>query len=255
MPLFSDYTHRENFFFRLDPRTKLVWLGAVSLAGLTAPSPVIPALLALLVVVTGWRAGLELRAFQLLGQAVAILALPVFLLQAVFRPGGQSLAEVGPLVITSEPLQVTVQVVLGLLCLSLAFVQFVLWTHPTDLAQVLVQLGLRYRYAMLLSLALRFFPVLEQEIAAIMDAQAARGLELEGSVRRALRLVPIMLPLCLRTIRRSSEVALAMELKGYGYAPTRTFLRQIAFRPVDRAATGLVLAAFLVYWAARMVGS
>jgi energy-coupling factor transport system permease protein len=253
VPLFTDYTHSDNFFFTLDPRTKLTWMAAVSIVGLTAATPVVPALLTVGSLIAARAAGLNLRAFQLLMVAIGALVIPVLAIQVLFRPTGTRLLQVGPVDLTSGALDVTAQVVLGLLCLSSAFLEFVLWTHPMDLAQVLVRFGVKYRYAMLLGLALRFFPVLEQELNAIMDAQAARGLENQGFWTRGMGIVFILVPFCLRSIRRSGEIALAMELRGYGYSTTRTFLHRVAFRPTDLAVTGAIAGAFLAYWAARFL--
>ena len=252
VPLFTDYTHRENFFFALDPRTKLTWMVAVSAIGLTASSPLVPAVLTVCSLVAAQAAGLNLRAFRLLMMAIGVLAVPVLAIQVLFQPVGARLLSVGPLDITSGPFEVTAEVVLGLLCLSSAFLEFVLWTHPMELAQVLVRVGLGYRYSMLIGLALRFFPVLEQELKAIMEAQAARGLENQGFWTRGMGTVFILVPFCLRSIRRSGEVALAMELRGYGYSPTRTFLHPVAFGAKDAAVTGAITALFLAYWALRL---
>ena len=57
-----------------------------------------------------------------------------------------------------------------------------------ELAQVLVRVGLQYRYAMLLGLALRFFPVLEQELAAIMDRAFREVLETSQERRLPMRM-------------------------------------------------------------------
>jgi energy-coupling factor transport system permease protein len=95
--------------------------------------------------------------------------------------------------------------------------------------------------------------VLEQELKAIMEAQAARGLENQGFWTRGMGTVFILIPFCLRSIRRSGEVALAMELRGYGYGPTRTFLHRVAFRGTDLAVTVAIVGLFLAYWAVRLL--
>ena len=252
MPLFTDYSHRENFFFRLDPRTKLVWLVAVSVAGLTATNPLVPLGLIVASLATARAAELKLEAFRLLALAVAALAAPLLIIQVLFQPEGSRLVSVGSVDVTSGAIVTTLRIVLGLLCLSSAFVEFILWTHPMDLAQVMVRWGLPYRFAMLFGLGLRFFPVLEQELGSIMDAQAARGFDNQGFWTRGRQVVLVLVPFCLRSIRRSGEVALAMELRGYGYAPQRTFLRQVAFRRVDAMLTGGMVLLALGYALVRL---
>jgi energy-coupling factor transport system permease protein len=106
---------------------------------------------------------------------------------------------------------------------------------------------------MLAGLGLRFFPVLEEELAAILQAQAARGLELGSTTRRVLRLVPILLPFCLRSIRRAGDVALAMELRGFGFSPTRTFVRTIRFGRADAVVCCLLAALLIAYLLVRLL--
>jgi energy-coupling factor transport system permease protein len=122
-----------------------------------------------------------------------------------------------------------------------------MWVHPTDLALTFVSFGLPYRYALLFGLSLRTFPVLERELVRIFDSQAARGLELQGSLRKIVRLIPVMLPFVLRALRRTTEVAIAMELRAFGYQKTRTYLRSIQFTWADWAASALLIVAGLTY--------
>ncbi len=238
MPLFVDYRDRPTFFGRLDPRTKLLWLVVGELVALTAPHPVVSAVLIVVIVVTSWAAELDLRAFATITKATALVGVTLLVLQILFGPRGTPIARLGPLTVYGEALSLTGSVALLVLGAAMASLQFILWTHPTDLSQLLVKLGVPYRYGMLAGLGLRFFPVLEEELESIMQAQAARGLELDSTARRVLRLLPIMLPFCLRSIRRAGDVALAMELRGFGYAPTRTYLRHIVFRRSDALVCG-----------------
>jgi len=90
-------------------------------------------------------------------------------------------------------------------------------------------------------LSLRTFPVLERELIRIYDSQAARGLELSGSLRKIIHLIPVMLPFVLRALRRTTEVALAMELRAFGLYRTRTYLRSLQFTRADWLASGLIV--------------
>ena len=239
--MLAAYTSQEGFFHRLDPRTKLTWL----LAGLVAcfALDVIPVDLALIALVLGSSraARLELGRFLPITGVFCVLGVGMVLVQTIFSAGGEIFYRLGPVAFHSQGLPLAVHGTLRLYCMVLLFLQFTMWTHPTDLSQALVKAGLPYRYAMLTGLALRFLPILEEELESIFEAQGERGVDLRGPLRKALALVPIAVPLCLRTLRRANEVALAMELRGYGFRPGRTFLRTIVYRRADYAVTAVLV--------------
>ncbi len=70
---------------------------------------------------------------------------------------------------------------------------------------------------MMMTIALRFIPTLIEETDKIMNAQKARGADLEsgGIMQRAKALVPILIPLFVSAFRRADELALAMECRCY----------------------------------------
>ena len=90
--------------------------------------------------------------------------------------------------------------------------------------------------AMMMTLALRFIPTLIEEIDRIMNAQKARGADLEsgGIVQRAKALVPIFIPLMVSSFRRAYELAFAMTCRCYTGGEGRTRMKQmkIAFRDI-----------------------
>ncbi len=195
-----------------------------------------------LVLGLSWAARLDLRCFLPITRAIIPLAVGIILIQTVLYNGREILLQLGPADFHVQGFWLGIRVMLRLYCILLLFLQFLLWTHPTDLSLVLVKAKLPYRYALLMGITLRFFPVLEEELGSILAAQQARGMDLQNPIRRALALIPVGLPFCLRTLRRAHEVALAMELRGYGYRSERTFLRSIRFGPADYAiTTGMTL--------------
>ncbi|MBQ2847747.1 MAG: energy-coupling factor transporter transmembrane protein EcfT [Clostridia bacterium] len=83
--------------------------------------------------------------------------------------------------------------------------------------------------AMMMTLALRFIPTLIEEIDRIMNAQKARGADLEtgGIVQRAKALVPIFIPLMVSSFRRAYELAFAMTCRCYTGGEGRTRMKQM----------------------------
>ena len=109
-------------------------------------------------------------------------------------------------------------------------------TTPNDLTDAiesllspLKYLGLKsavHTLAMMMTIALRFIPTLIEEAEKIMNAQKARGADLEsgGLIERVKALIPILIPLLFSSVRRAYELAEAMECRCYngGEGKTRT---------------------------------
>lgn len=98
--------------------------------------------------------------------------------------------------------------------------------------------------AMMMTLALRFIPTLIEEVERIMNAQKARGAELEtGSVAaRAKALVPIFVPLMVSSFRRAYELAFAMTCRGYTGGEGRTRMKQMKLGVRDFSALFIIIA-------------
>ena len=105
--------------------------------------------------------------------------------------------------------------------------------------------------AMMMTIALRFIPTLIEEIDKIMNAQKARGADLEtgGVIKRAKALVPIFVPLFVNSFRRAYELAFAMECRCYTGDNKRTRMRvmKLTWRDyVGIAVTAATLAGIIV---------
>jgi energy-coupling factor transport system permease protein len=92
-----------------------------------------------------------------------------------------------------------------------------------------------YEFSFAFTTAVRFVPVLAEEAQTIMDAQKARGLELEkgGFMKRIRNYIPILIPLIVSAIRRSLELAEAMESRAWGAVKKRTNLYALKLHPGD----------------------
>ena len=91
-----------------------------------------------------------------------------------------------------------------------------------------------HEIAMMLSISLRFIPILIDEAERIRKAQISRGGRFEGNIFRKVRgVVPIIIPLFLSTFRRANELALAMESRCYRGGEGRTSYHVLRFRRID----------------------
>jgi energy-coupling factor transport system permease protein len=124
---------------------------------------------------------------------------------------------------------------LRFLVLVESFSVFFLTTSPDHLSLALEQSHVPYEFTFAFTTAVRFVPVLAEEAQTIMDAQKARGLELERGnfMKRVRNYIPILIPLIVSAIRRSLELAEAMESRGWGASKKRTNLYVLKMREGD----------------------
>ena len=101
---------------------------------------------------------------------------------------------------------------------------------------------------MMMSIALRFIPTLIEETDKIMNAQKARGAQLDNGkmTERIKALVPVLVPLFISAFRRADELAMAMECRCYHGGENRTRLRKLEITKNDYLAYGAVLALMLL---------
>ena len=107
-----------------------------------------------------------------------------------------------------------------------------------------------YKFAMVMSIALRFIPILVEELDRIMRAQAARGADFSrGKLKDKLKgVLPILIPLFVSAIRRADELAMAMDARCYHDGTGRTKMNPLSYRRGDYMAYGVLL----IYLAAMM---
>ena len=103
------------------------------------------------------------------------------------------------------------------------------------------------RISMMMSIALRFIPILLEETDKIMKAQMARGADFESGniIQRVKNMVPLLVPLFISAFRRANDLALAMEARCYHGGEGRTQMKPLRYQTRDYAAYG-VLMAYLV---------
>ncbi len=127
-------------------------------------------------------------------------------------------------------------------------------TSPTDLTDAIERLlkPLKlfhikvHEIAMMMTIALRFIPVLLEETDKIMNAQKARGADMEsgGVVKRVKALIPVLIPLFVSSFRRANDLAMAMECRCYNGGKGRTRMKVLHFSLRDLWASLFLLVIF-----------
>ncbi len=108
-----------------------------------------------------------------------------------------------------------------------------------------------YDFALMISIAMQFIPVLAEESETIIKAQTARGAKLDSPKlsEKAAALLPLILPIFVSAFRRADELALAMEARGFRGGKFRSKKNQPGFNRLDLAA----LAISIVFCAAAVI--
>lgn len=96
---------------------------------------------------------------------------------------------------------------------------------------------------MMITIALRFIPVLVEEANRIIVAQVSRGASLEEGnlIKRAKNLIPILIPLFISAFRRAEDLAVAMEVRCFQPGKKRTYMRRLIWHKKDTIFTIIVI--------------
>ena len=115
-------------------------------------------------------------------------------------------------------------------------------TKLQDLTAALVtQCKIPYEYAFMFTAALRFVPDFIAESHAVQEAQACRGLSLEGNfIKRMKSYASVIQPLLLKSLGRSETMALSLELRGFG-GPTHSFAASVGLKTIDYGVIGALI--------------
>jgi energy-coupling factor transport system permease protein len=142
-----------------------------------------------------------------------------------------------PYVLYASDIENAFAMTLRFVVLVESFSVFFLTTSPDHLGLALEQSKVPFEFAFAFTTAVRFVPVLAEEAQTIMDAQKARGLELEkGNLMKRIRnYIPVLIPLIVSAIRRSLELAEAMESRAWGACKKRTNLYALKLHKGDYA--------------------
>ena len=93
-----------------------------------------------------------------------------------------------------------------------------------------------HEIAMMMSIALRFIPILVDETDKITKAQTARGADFENGklIQRVKNMIPLLVPLFISAFRRASDLAMAMEARCYQGGEGRTKMKPLHYTELDR---------------------
>ncbi len=173
----------------------------------------------------------------------------------LFLTPGEPAVSLGKLTITWEGIWRAVYMALRLAMLIMGSSIMTLTTTPNNLTDGMEKLmgPLRvfkvpvHEVSMMMSIALRFIPILLEETDKIMKAQMARGADFESGnlIKKVKSLVPLLVPLFISAFRRAGDLAMAMEARCYRGGENRSKMKPLVYRRRDYLAY-VVVAVYVV---------
>ncbi len=272
------YRPRDTFIQRLDPRTRLIFLFCVIFA-LTIPEIwdfriILP--LFLLSLTLYFLARIEWKDIKRTWIFIIILVVFIVGLNGLLsgRGGPSSVTQVESPTVFEIPFFVpgtdwgfTVPVTVNkiwfalnqmtrMLAMAILAIPIPYTMDPNIYGVTFRRMGVSDKVSFTMDLAFRFLPTLSRDLSITIDAQRARGYELEtlkgGLIARLQRLAPLIIPVTMQSTVTGEEVIDAMDLRAFGTRP-RTWLKELRYANRDYFMIGLGIAIFVACCVAKWV--
>ena len=245
------YLDRDTFVHRLDPRTKMFLLvGAFVLAFLFL-NPLYGLVVLALVVAFGAlaRSLVNLKRIRFI---LVMIGLVTVLMWSVFSQGETPLF----LFVEWEALLYGIGVALKIDATIIAGMIFLSTTRNEEIATGLVKLVVPYRFAFAVSTALRLVPTIAATGSTISQAQRSRGLDLESGnlLQKVRKNTPLLIPVFVSTIRSTNVFSMALESKGFGASPKRTYFLHLTMGRRDAIVLAVLALLLLAALFLRLAG-
>ena len=260
------YRPRNTFIQRLDPRTRFIFLACIIFA-LTIPEIwdyriLVP--LFLLSLAQFLMARIEWRDIRRPLFFIFILVFFIVGLNGLLsgRGGPSSVNDPNSpilfqalipgttwgLTVTVSKLWFAMSQVIRILTMALPAILIPYTIDPNIYGTTFKQLRVSDKVAFTMDLAFRFLPTFTRDLSITMDAQRARGYEMDklkgGLIAKIRRLAPLIIPVTMQSTVTGEEVIDAMDLRAFGTAP-RTWLKKLEYAPRDYLVIGLGVAIFI----------
>lgn len=247
----GQYYPVDSVLHRMDPRTKLFGT-LVFIISLFLANSIWCYVAATVFLAAAIRLSRVPFRFMVKGLKAILFLLLISVSFNLFLTDGRPIVQIGFLKVTWEGLRLAGFMALRLVYLVIGSSIMTLTTTPNELTDglekslgFLNKIGVPvHEISMMMSIALRFIPILVEETDKIMKAQTARGADFESGnlVQKAKNMVPLLVPLFISAFRRATDLAMAMEARCYHGGEGRTKMKPLRYARRD-------FAAYLVYFA------
>lgn len=245
----GQYYQTDSVIHRLDPRVKLTATIAF-IVSLFLVKNIWGYLIAALFLVCVIKISRVPFSFMVKGMRAIVFLLLLTVAFNLFLTPGEPLVSIWKLTITKEGARIAGMMAVRLTFLIIGSSIMTLTTTPNNLTDgmesLLKPLGKIkvpvHEIAMMMSIALRFIPILLEETDKIMKAQIARGADFESGniIKKAKAMVPLLVPLFISAFRRANDLAMAMEARCYRGGEYRTKMKPLIYKKRDFLAYGIL---------------
>ena len=246
----GQYYPADSVIHKLDPRVKLfaTLIYIISLFCFKGIAALLAATAFLFAVIKTSKVPFR---FMVKGLKAIMVLMLITALFNLFLTPGEPIVQLWIFKITAEGAQNAVLMAIRLTYLILGTSIMTLTTTPNQLTDglekslmPLSKIGIPvHAIAMMMSIALRFIPILIEETDKIMKAQMSRGVDFESGniLERGKKLIPVLVPLFIAAIRRASDLAMAMDARCYNGGEGKTRLHPLIYEKRDYIAYGIML--------------
>lgn len=237
MRKFLEYVPGTSFIHRMNPVAKLACALLISVACFCTTNPAFIAAILVIDAALAASCGMVREALGL-ARAVAAFSVLLALIALLTTPSGAVLVELPWGYVGTGSLMAALLIVMRLVACAVPLFLVMYVTKLTDLANAMVKIvRVPYRYAFTFTSAVHFIPVFMNDMAGIMEAQTARGVQFdEGIVRRIRLMVPLCVPLLVSSVRKTNSAAIAAEVRGFNIRTRESGYKEYPFARIDVAA-------------------
>ncbi len=246
----GQYYRTESVIHRLDPRVKIVATFAFIIS-LFLVKNFIGYIIAALFLCLCIKLSNVPPKFIFRGMRAIFFLLLITMVFNLFLTPGIPIVTIWKFQITKEGIRLAFLMAIRLVFLITGSSLMTLTTTPNNLTDGLEKLlnplkKIRvpvHEISMMMSIALRFIPILMEETDKIMKAQMARCADFESGsiITRAKSLIPLLVPLFISAFRRANDLAMAMEARCYRGGEGRTKMKPLIYQKRDRIAYAVIL--------------
>ena len=255
----GQYYPSNSIIHKLDPRVKLFWT-LIYIISLFLGQNILIYTIAGLFLFACIRVSKVPVKFILRGLKAVFMLLMFSVIFNIFLTDGEVLFQIWKIKVTKEGIYIAAAMAVRLVFLIMGSSLMTLTTTPNDLTDGLEKsLGFLkiiripvHEISMMMSIALRFIPILIDETDKIMKAQQARGADFETRSEEHTSEL-LLVPLFISAIRRAYDLATAMEAKCYRGGEGRTKMKPLSYRRADAVAYIIIFAYLAVMIAVKIL--
>ena len=238
---FYDFIWRDSIIHKLDPRTKILWVVALTFLVFLTDNPYIIIGTFLFTIGIIFLSKLPLKSVWdsskifVVGFTIAYVVLFSLLLWDFYA------GLTGGLLFSAK-----------FLIIIFSTIVFAMSTSPRELVSSLTKLKIPYEIAFMLTLAIRFVPVITKELNHVINAQKARAHKLKFSIRHPIQsaksFIPILIPTLMILFKKSLDLSMSIESRAFRAKEERTYPPRMKLEIKDYVAILALVGIFVAFF-------